>query len=192
LLGLVCSVKDWYIVDSTTVTVRDAMREEFPGTGDYAAIKVHKVLSVGCGAPVHYHFSSARERDSRHLEIDASWQGCGLLDDLAYASRTRLRACDAQQVCFVIRLKENWKPKQEENGSTQMYLQQHGEQTPERPEKEGGKKWDEPWVPEPLPSEEDSHPEDSVERRGDQPDGRSEHRGPQPVREVNGAYVERV
>jgi putative transposase len=111
LSGPLGSVKDWYIVDSTTVTVRDALREEFPGTGDYAAIKVHKVLSVGCGAPVHYHFSPAREHDSRHLEIDASWQGCGLLADLAYASLARLRACEAHEVGFVIRLKENWKPK---------------------------------------------------------------------------------
>ena len=111
LSGPLCGVKDWYIVDSTTVTVRDPLREAFPGTGDYAAIKVHKVLSVGCGAPVRYHFSPAREHDSRHLEIDASWQGCGLLADLAYASLARLRACDAHHVCFVIRLKENWKPK---------------------------------------------------------------------------------
>jgi hypothetical protein len=57
LSGPLCGVKDWYIVDSTTVTVRDALREEFPGTGDYAAIKVHKVLSVGCGSPVQYHLS---------------------------------------------------------------------------------------------------------------------------------------
>jgi putative transposase len=111
LSGPLCGVKDWYIVDSTTVTVRGPLREAFPGTGDYAAIKVHKVLSVGCGAPVRYHFSPAREHDSRHLEIDASWQGCGLLADLAYASLARLRACEAHHVCFVIRLKENWKPK---------------------------------------------------------------------------------
>lgn len=52
LSGPLCDVQDWYIVDATTVTVRDALRAEFPGAGDYAAIKVHKVLSVGCGAPV--------------------------------------------------------------------------------------------------------------------------------------------
>jgi hypothetical protein len=57
--------------------------EEFPGTGGYAAIKVHKVLSVGCGAPVQYHFSPARAHDSRHLPINASWRGYGLLADLA-------------------------------------------------------------------------------------------------------------
>jgi putative transposase len=111
LSGPLSGVKDWYIVDSTTVTVRDALREEFPGTGDYAAIKVHKVLSVGCGAPVRYHFSPAREHDSRHLTIDESWRDCGLLADLAYASLDRLRACEAHGVRFVIRLKDNWKPK---------------------------------------------------------------------------------
>jgi putative transposase len=111
LSGPLGGVTDWYIVDATTVTVRDALRQEFPGTGDYAAIKVHKVLSVGCGAPVQYHFSSAREHDSRHLQIDESWRGYGLLADLAYASLARLRACEAHGVRFVIRLKENWKPK---------------------------------------------------------------------------------
>jgi putative transposase len=111
LSGPLCGVKDWYIVDSTTVTVRDVLREEFPGTGDYAAIKVHKVLSVGCGAPVRYHFSPAREHDSRHLTVDESWRGCGLLMDLGYASLERLRACEAHGVRFVIRLKDNWKPK---------------------------------------------------------------------------------
>jgi hypothetical protein len=75
LTGILSGVKDWYIVDSTTVTVHSTLQAEFPGTGDYAALKVHKVLSVGCGAPVHYHFSPAREHDSRHLQIDASWQG---------------------------------------------------------------------------------------------------------------------
>jgi Transposase DDE domain len=92
LSGLLGEVKDWYIVDSTTV-------------------KVHKVLSVGCGAPVHCHFSPARERDSRHLTIDESWRGGGLLADLAYARLARLHACHEHGVRFVIRLKDNWKLK---------------------------------------------------------------------------------
>jgi putative transposase len=111
LSGPLSGVTDWYIVDSTTIKVRDALLEEFPGTGSYAALKVHKVLSVGCGAPVHYHFSPAREHDSRHLTVDETWRGCGLLADLAYASLDRLRACEAHGVRFVIRLKDNWKPK---------------------------------------------------------------------------------
>jgi putative transposase len=111
LSGILGKVRDWYIADSTTVTVRDALPEEFPRTGEYAALKVHKVLSVGCGAPVRYHFSPAREHDSRHLQIDESWRGCGLLADLAYASLARLRACNEYGVRFVIRLKDNCKPK---------------------------------------------------------------------------------
>src|SRR4029434_5424862 len=39
LAGPLCGVTDWYIVDATTVRVRDALRQEFPGTGHYAAIK---------------------------------------------------------------------------------------------------------------------------------------------------------
>jgi hypothetical protein len=34
LSGPLDGVQDWYIVDSTTVRIRDALREEFPGTGD--------------------------------------------------------------------------------------------------------------------------------------------------------------
>ena len=111
LPGPLSGVQDWYIVDSTTIKVRDALREDFPGTGDYAALKVHKVLSVGCGAPVRYHFSPARDHDSPHLQIDESWRGHGLLADLAYASLARLQACETYDVRFVIRLKDNWKPK---------------------------------------------------------------------------------
>jgi hypothetical protein len=111
LTGMLGGVQDWYIVDATTGHVRDALRDEFPGAGDYAAVKVHKVLSVGCGAPVHYHFSPDREHDSRHGTIDESWRGCGLLADLAYASLARWRACNDHGVRLVIRLKDNWKPK---------------------------------------------------------------------------------
>jgi Transposase DDE domain len=111
LPGILDGVKDWDLVDSTTTSVRDALRDECPGAGEYAALKGHKVFSVGCGAPVRYHCSPAREHDRRHLQIDASWQGCGLLADLASASVARLRACHAHEVRCVLRLKDNWKPK---------------------------------------------------------------------------------
>jgi DDE family transposase len=109
--GALGGVKEWSIVDATTVKVRDTRLQECPGTGDEAALKVHNVLSVGCGAPVHDHFSPAREPDSQPLTVDESWRGSGLLADLAYASLTRLRACAAHDVRFVIRLKNTWKPK---------------------------------------------------------------------------------
>jgi hypothetical protein len=109
--GPLGGVKDWSIVDATTVTVRDPRREAFPGPGDAAAIKVHKVLSVGCGAPVRDHFSRAREPDRRPLTIDESCRGCGLLAHLGYASLARLRACEAHDVCFIPRLQGNSQPK---------------------------------------------------------------------------------
>jgi hypothetical protein len=83
LSGPLGGVNDWYSVDSTTVRVHSARHGEFPGTGESAALKGHTVLSVGCGAPGRDHFSPAREHDSRHLTIDASWRGGGLLADLA-------------------------------------------------------------------------------------------------------------
>ena len=42
-------VRDWHIVDSTTVQLADELKGEYPGTGDYAALKVHKRYSVGIG-----------------------------------------------------------------------------------------------------------------------------------------------
>src|SRR5205814_883112 len=107
LPGALAGVKDWRIVDATTAKVSDKVRDEFPGAGDYAAIKVHKTYSVGCGAPVAYHFSPAREHEANHLKIDENWRGFGLLADLGYASLGRLRDCLTYEVPFVIRLKEN-------------------------------------------------------------------------------------
>jgi hypothetical protein len=108
--GILAGVKEWSSVDSATVKVRDARQDACPGTGDYAALTVHTVLSVGCGAPVRDHFSPAREHDRRPLPIDASWRGCGRLADLAYASLARRRACNDQEGGVVIRLKDHWKP----------------------------------------------------------------------------------
>src|SRR5690606_21803587 len=42
LPGILGCVKDWRIVDSTTVRLHDALKEEYAGTGKYAALKLHK------------------------------------------------------------------------------------------------------------------------------------------------------
>jgi hypothetical protein len=110
LSGRLGVVKDWYLVDSTTGTVPDALREEWPGAGADAAITGHTVLSVGCGTPVRDHCRPARAHDSRPLDIDAAGRGCGMLADLASARRARLRACNPHGVRFVLRLKDTWTP----------------------------------------------------------------------------------
>jgi len=40
-------VRDWHIVDSTTVKLPKALIAEYQGAGDYAALKIHKRFSVG-------------------------------------------------------------------------------------------------------------------------------------------------
>lgn len=114
LPGILGCVHDWRIVDSTTVKLDSRLKAEYPGAGDYAAIKIHKTMSVGCGTTIAYHFSPAREHDSPHLVLDESWRGYGLLIDLGYASLERLRECQRFGVSLVMRLKENWKPKVKE------------------------------------------------------------------------------
>jgi hypothetical protein len=106
-------VQDWSIVDSTTSKVRDARREEAPGTGDEAALKVHPVLSVGGGAPGQDPCRPAREPASPPLQSAASWRGDGGLADVAYARLARLRAGAPDDVRVVIRLKDTWKPQVE-------------------------------------------------------------------------------
>lgn len=105
------SVQDWHAVDSMTIKLDDALKEEFPGAGDYAALKVHKRFSIGLGTTVDYHLSPAREHDARHLTLDESWRGLGLIADLGYASCALLRDAERFGVKYVIRLKESWRPK---------------------------------------------------------------------------------
>lgn len=104
-------VRDWHIVDSTTVKLDDALLAEYPGTGDYAALKVHKRYSVGVGTTLSYRITPAREHDVANFQIDESWRGLGVLLDLGYASFKLIRDCAVHDVQFVIRLKESWKPK---------------------------------------------------------------------------------
>ncbi len=104
-------VSDWHAFDSSTVRLDDDLLHAFPGTGKYAALKIHKRFSIGVGATVGYTISPAREHDARHLTLDESWRGLGLLADLGYASFQLLRDAKRFGVRYVIRLKESWKPK---------------------------------------------------------------------------------
>lgn len=62
--------RDFHIVDSRTVKLQQELFAEYPGTGRYAALKVHKRLSVGLGRVVDYHVSCARDPDAPHLVLD--------------------------------------------------------------------------------------------------------------------------
>lgn len=114
LPGILSAVHDWYIYDSETVTLRPALADIYPGSGSAAAVKVHKELSVGCGCMTRYHFSPAKDNDAPHFEVGEWYRGKGLLVDLGYASLKFLRDCLKYDVKYVMRLKENWKPKVEQ------------------------------------------------------------------------------
>src|SRR3990167_4630865 len=103
--------RDWHIVDSTTLRLSDELFSQYPGAGKYAALKVHKRLSVGTGTVYSYHISPAKEHDAPHLVIDESFRGLGLLVDLGYASLGFIADCATYDIPFVMRLKESWKPK---------------------------------------------------------------------------------
>jgi len=55
---LSAEVRDWHIYDSTTVRLDDALKDEYPGAGDYAALKIHKRFSVGLGTTIAYRTAS--------------------------------------------------------------------------------------------------------------------------------------
>jgi len=79
LPGILRGVSDWCVVDSSTIKLDKALLSEWPGTGDYAALKIHKEWSVGHGNLIAFHLSPAREHDSPHLVVDESRRGTGLL-----------------------------------------------------------------------------------------------------------------
>lgn len=111
LPGILRGVRDWRIFDSTTIKLPDELKDVYPGTGDYAAIKIHKEFSVGTGNLIGYQLSPARDHDSPFLVVDESRRGTGLLIDLGYASVARLAECETYDVRFILRLKDNWKPR---------------------------------------------------------------------------------
>lgn len=108
LPGILAGRRDWRVMDSTVVKLRRALLPEFPGTGDYASLKVHKEYSLGVENVVAYHITPGRDHDGPELVVDEARRGTGLLVDLGYASHAMLRACVAFDVHVVIKLKDGW------------------------------------------------------------------------------------
>jgi hypothetical protein len=102
-------VKDWVVIDSETVKLHKALKETYPGSGDYAAVKVHKAFSLGRHNMVDFEFSPARDHDSKFFPVTEAHRGYGLVFDLGYASHKRLRACEEHGASFVAKLKSGWK-----------------------------------------------------------------------------------
>lgn len=99
---------DWRAFDATTIKLDKALVADFPGSGDYAAVKVHMELSLGAENVVAYELSAAREQDAPHMTIDERRRGQGVLADLAYASHEFIDRCDQFDVAYVLRVKRGW------------------------------------------------------------------------------------
>jgi hypothetical protein len=108
LPGILAGRRDWRAFDSSTVKLPDELKTKWMGTGDYAALKIHKEYSLGVENVVGYHIGPAREHDGPHLVVDESRRGTGLLVDLGYASHALLRRCEEHDVAYVIRAKGGW------------------------------------------------------------------------------------
>jgi hypothetical protein len=108
LPGILAGRVDWRIVDSTVVKLCDELAAVWPGTGEYAALKIHKIYSVGLENLVGYHITPARRHDGPELVVDKTWAGTGLIADLGYASFQLLRDCNTHDVHVVLRLKDRW------------------------------------------------------------------------------------
>ena len=110
----IATVSDWLITDSSTVKLSDDLIFDYLGTGDYAALKVHKTYSIGRHNLMDYLVSDARDHDASHFRITEEMRGVGVLVDLGYVSHTFLKDCRKHGVSYVIRLKDGWKVKVDE------------------------------------------------------------------------------
>jgi hypothetical protein len=108
LPGILAGQRDWRAVDSTVVKLRPEVAATWPGCGEYAALKVHKVYSIGAENVVDYSITPARRHDGPELVIDEAWRGMGLVADLGYNGFGLVRACSEHNVKFVLRRKEGW------------------------------------------------------------------------------------
>lgn len=108
LPGVLAGRKDWRVIDSTVVKLMESLRGTFPGTGEYAALKVHVELSLGVENVVRYSITPARDHDAAHFVVDERLRGMGLIVDLGYVSHELIRTCDAHDVHLVVRLKDGW------------------------------------------------------------------------------------
>lgn len=109
LPGVLAGRVDWRAVDSTVVKLHQVLADVYPGTGEYASLKVHKEYSLGIENVVAYHITPGRRHDGPELVVDERRRGTGLIVDLAYASFNLLRDCERFDVQVVVRLKGGWK-----------------------------------------------------------------------------------
>lgn len=109
LPSILSGVSDWRVIDSETVKLDKRLISTWRGTGDYAALKVHKEYSLGRENAVGWRVSGADEHDAREFRVGPERSGQGLIVDLGYVSHKLIEDCREHGVRYVIRVKDGWR-----------------------------------------------------------------------------------
>ena len=94
-------------VDSTMVTLWDALSLKFPGTFNYAAIKLHACIDLITGAVTWYQHTPGSTHDSQCFPSLRGAQKTLFIFDLGYWSYDLLMKIAAKGAFFLSRIKKN-------------------------------------------------------------------------------------
>lgn len=94
-------------VDSTMVTLWDSLSLKFPGTFNYAAIKLHACIDLITGAVTWYHHTPGSTHDSQCFPSLRGAQKTLFIFDLGYWSFDLLIKIAAKGAFFLSRIKKN-------------------------------------------------------------------------------------
>ena len=96
-----------WIIDSTTITLKDGAKAHFPGTGSAAGIKWHACFNVLSGTMEWFQLSSSSTNDRKCFPDLALLKNKLIIFDLGYYDYGLLLAIDKLGGFFLSRLKSN-------------------------------------------------------------------------------------
>jgi len=105
--------KQILIQDGTSLSVKDALREVFPGRFKHikpAAVELHTTMDLLCDTPIIITLTPDTENEQAYLPKPETLKDCLLLMDRGYVNLKYLREVDRNDGKFVIRGKEGMNP----------------------------------------------------------------------------------
>ena len=100
-------VTDIWIVDSSTITLQDGAKNNFPGTGAAAGIKWHACFSLMTGVMTWFHLTPSSTHDRKCMPDIKLLRGKLLISDLGYYDFGILLQIQKVGGFFLSRLKSN-------------------------------------------------------------------------------------
>jgi hypothetical protein len=105
--------KEILIQDGTSMSVKDALQEVFPGRFKHikpAAVEIHTTMNLLCDTPIIMILTPDTENEQAHLPKPETLKDCLLFADRGYVNLKYLREVDQNDGKFVIRGKEGMNP----------------------------------------------------------------------------------